>query len=221
MRVNRCVFMLARLDFKVGGRQRLRAGFTLVEVMVGVGVLALLSFTIFRIVSVQLMALQGTRKSQLEVTMNEGIVRYLQTALTAIPPKQFSFRGIPHIVGMAPADEIQWVARPGVALLTSAATDDDYALTFTVQPSSSASRKQDLGIRRRLVSEPDNRYEWIPLLEDVAALEFRYFHPNLAAWVDRWEDSNALPALVRMKLWRKAEDQPFEVVMALPNSRIQ
>ncbi|MEI6713800.1 MAG: prepilin-type N-terminal cleavage/methylation domain-containing protein [Verrucomicrobiota bacterium] len=212
--------MRTRWAYKTGIGSR--AGFTLLEVMVGVGVLGVLLLTMGNLVGTQLTALRLTRDSQLENAINEGLVTYIQGALAAVPAKQVdALKGIPHLVGMAPADELQWLARPGMSLLTSAAEEDDYALTLTLQPSTATSRRQDLGIRRRVVTEADNHYEWIPLMQDVAALEFRYFHPALAVWVDRWEDSNARPALVRMKIWHRPEDQPFEVVLSLPSSRIQ
>jgi prepilin-type N-terminal cleavage/methylation domain-containing protein len=198
------------------------AGFTLMEIMVGVGVLGMLLFTMYRLVGTQLMALQNTRDSQLEAVAMDGLVRYVQGVLNNLPLRQNDvLRGIPHVFGMAPADELQWTARPGLSLLTSAAPDDDYALTLTIQPKAATSRSQDLGIRRRLLTEPDTAYEWIPLLADVFALEFRYFQPSLGAWVERWDDANARPTLVRMKVWRRASDEPFEVVLPVPSARIQ
>ena len=198
------------------------AGFTLMEIMVGVGVLGMLLLTMYRLVGTQLMALQNSRDSQLESVAMDGLVRYVQGALNRLPLRQNDvFRGIPHVFGMAPADEMQWTARPGLALLTSAASDEDYAITLTIQPKASNSRLQDLGIRRRLLTELDSAYEWIPLLADVFALEFRYFQPSLGAWVERWDDPNARPTLVRMKVWRRASDEPFEVVLPVPSARIQ
>lgn len=202
-------------------RERM-AGFTLMEIMVGVGVLGMLLLTMYRLVGTQLMALQNSRDSQLESVAMDGLVRYVQGALNHLPLRQNDvFRGFPHVFGMAPADEMQWTARPGMALLTSAASDEDYAITLTIQPKASTSRMQDLGIRRRLLTEPDSAYEWIPLLADVFALEFRYFQPSLGAWVERWDDPNARPTLVRMKVWRRASDEPFEVVLPVPSARIQ
>lgn len=190
--------------------------------MVGVGVLGMLLMTMYQLVGTQLLALQVSRDSQLESVVMEGLVRYVQGVLNNLPLRQNDvLRGIPHVYGMASADELQWVARPGVALLTSAAPEDDYALTLTLQPKASTSRLQDLGIRRRLMSEPDSSYEWIPILADVAALEFRYFQPSLGAWMERWEDPNSRPTLVRMKVWRKATDEPFEVVLPVPSARVQ
>jgi len=204
-------------------QRRLRcAGFTLMEIMVGVGVLGMLLVTMYRLVGTQLMALQISRDSQLESVAMDGLVRYVQGVLNNLPLRQNDvLRGIPHVFGMAPADELQWTARPGLSLLTSAAPEDDYALTLTIQPKASTSRLQDLGIRRRLLTEPDSTYEWIPILADVFALEFRYFQPSLGAWVERWDDANARPTLVRMKLWRRAVDEPFEVVLPVPSARIQ
>ena len=168
------------------------------------------------------MALQTSRESQLESVAMEGLVRYVQGVLNDLPLRQNdALRGVPHVYGTVPADELQWIARPGMALLTSSAPEDDYAMTLTLQPRTSTSRLQDLGIRRRLVSEPDNAYEWIPLLPDVAALEFRYWQPAVGAWWDRWEDANSRPLLVRMKVWRRAVDEPFEVVLPVPSARIQ
>jgi len=207
---------------QVSPRPQRSAGFTLMEIMVGVGVLGMLLVTMYRLVGTQLMALQISRDSQLESVAMDGLVRYVQGVLNNLPLRQNDvLRGVPHVFGMAPADELQWTARPGLSLLTSAAQEDDYAMTLTIQPKASTSRMQDLGIRRRLLTEPDSAYEWIPILADVFALEFRYFQPSLGAWVERWDDANARPTLVRMKVWRRSADEPFEVVLPVPSARIQ
>ncbi len=199
-----------------------RLGFTLLEMMLGVAVLGMLLFTMYRLVAAQLMALQTSRDSQLESVAMDGLVRYVQAVLNNLPLRQNdALRGIPHVYGMVPADELQWIARPGMALLTSAAEENDYAMTLTLLPRTATARLQDLGVKRRMVSEPDNAYEWIPLIADVAALEFRYFQPSLGAWLERWEDANSRPTLVRMKVWRRAVDEPFEVVLPVPSARIQ
>lgn len=211
-----------RIHSQVDFKTQLRAGFTLMEIMVGVGVLGMLLVTMYRLVGTQLLALQNSRDSQLESVAMDGLVRYVQGVLNQLPLRQNDvMRGYPHVFGLAPADELQWTARPGLALLTSAASEDDYALTLTIQPKASSSRMQDLGIRRRLLTEPDSSYEWIPLLADVFALEFRYWHPSLGAWVDRWDDANSRPTLVRMKVWRRASDEPFEVNLPVPSARVR
>jgi hypothetical protein len=203
-----------------GGAFR-RGAFTLLEIMVGVGVLGLLLMTMYRLVGTQLMALQTTKDSQLEAAAMDGLVRYVQGVLGSLPVGQLdALKGLPHVYGMSPNDELQWLARPGMSMLTSAAAEDDYAMTLILQPKNSTSRLQDLGVRRRLVSEPPENYEWIPILADVAALEFRYWQPAMGAWIEKWDDQNSRPVLVRMKVWRRVTDEPFEVVLPVPSARV-
>jgi len=210
-----------RIPRQVNPQRTSREGFTLLEIMVGVGVLGMLLVTMYQLVGTQLMALKNSRDSQLESVAMDGLVRYVQGVLANLPLKTNDvIKGINHVYGMAPADELQWISRPGMALLTSAAPDDEYALTLTIQPTTATSKQQDIGIRRRLSSELDNAYEWIPLLSNVAALEFRYFQPSLGAWMERWEDSTTRPSLVRMKVWRNASEDAFEVVIPVPSARI-
>lgn len=202
-------------------RRRL-AGFTLLEIMVGVGVLGMLLISMYQLVGTQLLALQNTRETQVESVAMQGLVRYVQGILAGLPLRQNDvLRGVHHVYGMVPADELQWISRPGMGVLTSAAPEDDYAVTLTIQPRTTTSRRQDLGIRRRLVSEPDSSYEWITLLPDIVALEFAYFHPSLGLWQEKWEDTNTRPTLVRMKVWRREGEEPFEIVLPVPSARIQ
>jgi type II secretory pathway pseudopilin PulG len=200
-------------------------GFTILEIMVGVGVVGLVLITMYRLVASQLQALQISREAQAQSAAMDGLASYLQGVLAGLPVRQADcLRGIPHVFGLAPADEIQWMGRPGLSLLTSAAPEADYAVTLTIQPSTTNSRQQELGIRRRLVTEVDSAYEWIRLLPDIAALEFRYFHPLIGpegGWLERWEDANSRPALVRMKVWRRANEEPYEVVLPVPSHKIQ
>ncbi len=209
-----------RIQREVNSQKTSREGFTLLEIMVGVGVLGMLLVTMYQLVGTQLMALKNSRDSQLESVAMEGLVRYVQGILANLQTNDL-LKGSPHVYGMEHFDELQWSARSGMALLTSAAPDDEYALTLIPQPTTATSKQQDIGIRRRLSSEPDNAYEWIPLLSNVAGLEFQFYHPVLSQWQDRWEeDSTTRPSLVRMKVWRNASDYPFEVVIPVPSARM-
>jgi type II secretory pathway pseudopilin PulG len=198
-------------------------GFTILEIMVGVGVVGLVLITMYRLVASQLQALQVSREAQAQSAAMDGLASYLQGVLAELPVRQADcLKGKNHVFpGLAPSDAIQWLSRPGLSLLTSAAPEADYSVTLTIQPSTATSRQQDLGIRRTLVTEVDSAYEWILLLPNIAGLEFRYFHPALGIWVENWEDGNSRPALVRMKVWRRANEEPYEVVLPVPSYKIQ
>ena len=59
------------------------------------------------------------------------------------------------------------------------------------------------------------------LIPDVAALEIRYFDARLNAWIERWNDQNTRPSLIRVRIWRKADDVPTETVLRLPAANVQ
>jgi prepilin-type N-terminal cleavage/methylation domain-containing protein len=212
----------ARQATASNGRLRACRGFTLLEVMVAVGVIGLIVVSMYRLVESQLTALRVSRESQIRASQMEGLTAYVRSVLAALPLRQNEvLRGISHQFGMAPADEMQWIARPGLSLLSAAAPEEDFMVTLTVQPAAGNSRQQDLGIRRRQLSQPETTYEWIVLLPNVVGLQFAYFHPALGTWLERWEDGTARPALVRMRVWRELGQEPFEVVLPVPSYRIQ
>jgi type II secretory pathway pseudopilin PulG len=197
-------------------------GFTILEIMVGVGVVGLVLITMYRLVASQLQALQVSRDSQAQSAAMDGLASYLQGVLAELPVRQADcLRGNSSSFGLAPEDKIEWLGRPGLSLLTSAAPEADYVVTLTLKNITANSRQRELGIRRRLVTDVDAAYQWIPLLPDVAALEFRYFHPSIGQWVERWDDPNSRPALVKMKVWRRATEDPYEVVLSVPSHKIQ
>ncbi len=199
-----------------------RRGFTILEIMVGVGGVGLVLIPMYRLVSAQLQALQVSRDAQAQTAAMDGLAKYLQSILAGLPARQPDcLQGIPrNPLGLGPADEITWLGRPGLSILTSAAAESDYSVTLTLQPTTATSRQQDLVIRRRLTTEVDSAYELITLLPDIAALEFRYYYPQLSTWLDRVQPGDK-PALVRMKVWRRSNEEPYEVVLSVPSYRIQ
>ena len=106
--------------------------------------------------------------------------------------------------------------------------------TLTVQPVSGKSTEIELGLRRR-PSDPndqtiakelnrgggDAKYNWLPLIRPMAALEVRYFDGRLNAWTDAWTDPNRRPDLVRVRLWKRADDAPVEAVLPVPSAHFQ
>jgi hypothetical protein len=59
------------------------------------------------------------------------------------------------------------------------------------------------------------------LIENFAAMEIRYFDPRINSWLERWQDQNVRPSLVRIRLWRRADDEPYEAVLNIPAALTQ
>jgi hypothetical protein len=115
-------------------------------------------------------------------------------------------------------------------LLTNAAAGE-YRVTLVVQPVSDRSTETELGLRRQPIEMNGatgsglNRgggeaakYNWLPLIRPMAALEVRYFDSAQKLWVDAWTDPGRRPSLVRLRLWKRAEEPPVEAVIPVPSS---
>jgi type II secretory pathway pseudopilin PulG len=200
-----------------------RRGFTILEIMVGVGVVGLVLITMYRLVSAQLQALQVSRDAQAQTAAMDGLAKYLQSVLAGLPPRRPDcLQGQNHDFGFGPEDEITWLGRPGLSILTSAAAESDYSVTLTLKPTTATSRQKDLVILRRLTADLDSNYKKITLLSDVANLQFQYLYPQLDPnhWFEKVNVGDK-PALVRMKVWRRSNQEAYEVVLSVPSSRIQ
>jgi hypothetical protein len=198
-----------------------RAAFTLLEVMIAVFIVMLLAVSLFRFLQVNLDAIATTTDSMLEEEKYGALFRYLQGQLSDIPP-----RGQGLLLGKASrfrdldADEMQWVCRAGPGLLTTAA-GGEYKTTLLLRPQSETSRIYDLGLRRSPSDGKDKDPHFIPLIRDVAAVRIRYWHPQLNAAVDNWNDQNTRPSFVKITIWKNKDAPLTEAVLPIPAAQVQ
>lgn len=187
--------------------------------------------SLYRFVSTHLMTIGVSTELAEERETLDAVVRYLQTQMNALPPLQesaltgqpFKFRGLS-------SDEISWTCPAGAGLLTTAAPGD-YKVTLALQPIDERSAETELGLRRQPV--PTNKaalnlnrggagghYDWLPLVRPMAAVEIRYFDQGGNTWKDTWDDPNRRPSLIRLRLWKHAEDTPLEAMIRVPSSQL-
>jgi prepilin-type N-terminal cleavage/methylation domain-containing protein len=195
--------------------------FTLLEVMVAVAIIGLLTVSLHRFVVANLTALRYSTDTSIERGMMSGLVNFIAGQLAEIPAQgQGLLLGQPHKYHDLASDEMQWLCRPGAGLMTTAATGQ-YRVTLELRPVTKTSAELELGIRRRPVDGTDKDETWVSLMRPVEALEIRYFHPQLNAWVDRWNDQNRRPSVVRVSITRKLDEPPYEAVLRLPATNLQ
>lgn len=187
--------------------------------MIGVMIIALVTLTIFRFVETNLQAITISAESTNRRLAVEGMVATLASELPAIPPdKQNALIGEPHLFGDLPSDEITWISGPGNGLFTRHAPGEYRALL--VLRNRPESKAMDLGIERTAVDDRTGESSWLPLLRDVSGFEVRYFSKQQNAWIEKWQDGNSRPALIRFKIWADGEAAPHEVVISGPNPMI-
>jgi len=199
-----------------------RAGFTLLEVIVAVVLIGIIAVTLQRFVSTTLLGIQFSTEKELESETMSALFRYIDVQLDDITPNiQSSLLGTPHKFGNnLNSDELQWKCFTGSGTLSSSGEGEWY-VTLTVMPQTKTSSKLDLGLKRRHVDADERNYDWVPLLKDVSGLKFEYYSTQLNAWLDRWNDQNARPRLVRMILWKTKDSMPERAVFTVNAALIE
>lgn len=202
-------------------QRRLSSGFTLLEVMIAVAVTVMLTFSLFQFISANLNALKFSAENAEERDAMLGLVDLVQGQLNELPTAgQALLTGQAHKFKGLASDEMQWRTKAGLGVLTTAAADE-YQVTLMLQPPEKTSASLDLGLRRKLVAGTDKDEQWMRLITNFAALEIRYFDPRINNWLERWNDQNVRPSLVRLRLWRRADEQPYEAILGVPAALVQ
>lgn len=192
---------------------------------------AMIVVTLYRFVSAHLMTIRVSRDLGDERESLDAIINLVQGQLENLPAlqtdaltgKAYKFHGLSN-------DELTWTCPPGSGLLTTAAKGM-YSVTLTVQPVDEKSAETELGLRRRpapgnnssvelLRGGGENRYDWRPLIRPMAMLEVRFFDSVNNQWVDQWAEGVRRPALVRLRLQKRADQAPIEAVIAVPGAQL-
>lgn len=193
-----------------------RGAFTLLEIMLAVGILGLMAVTIYRFVASNLVAVRlSTEMTDLDARYT-GLANLLTAQLQDLPPGQGKLGGEPYKFSGHSRDEMSWICTAGQGLLTRYASGD-YSATLRLRPQAK-SDEMVLGLVREPaedITPTEGNQSWVPLVDHLTGLEIRYFDPRLNTWVDRWTDRGNLPHLVRVSLERAGTSVPWEAVIAL------
>lgn len=202
-------------------RIRKRA-FTLLEVMIAVAIIGLVAISIYRFLETNLQAMQiSTEQGNMQME-TQGLISVLQYELNNLPRTETGvILGEAHKFNDLSSDEMQWTCGPGCGLFTRNASGE-YNVRLVLKPIP-GSNDFDFGVRRISVDETTKLglnlgYEdnWLHLMNGVKAVEIRYFDLRLNAWLEKWTDQNARPTLVRVRLWRTNDTDPYEKILSLP-----
>lgn len=190
-----------------------KSGFTLLEVMLAVALLALVGTSIYRFVETTLTAVRVSAEREKERSQIGAFAAYLQAQMQALPSARAgAITGEPHRFNNIDCDELRWIAFPGSGLLTRHATGE-WMVTLTTKQLQGG--EYEMGLRRQDV-EAKKDAQWLPLFRDVRGFEVRYFDKNRKEWMEKWTDPQTRPALIRVKLWRGLDSSPHEWILPIP-----
>jgi prepilin-type N-terminal cleavage/methylation domain-containing protein len=205
--------------FTVRGKgQTLRiSGFTLLEIMLAVGILGLMSLAIFRFVQSNMLALRLSSDTAARDSQYEGLRDLLTTEWQNLGSVRSKMYGEPFKLNDRERDWVRWTSGAGPGLLTRYAPGD-FTVMLRLQPESDKSDRLDLGLLRKPIDDSDSGEKnetWVPLIKNVSTLQISYFSPNLNNWIDRWSNTSQPPWLVKLTVGRTDSAVPWEVIIPL------
>ncbi len=203
-------------------RQPRSAAFTLLEVLIGVMVIGLLTLGVYKFVRTNLLAVQLSTQLTKEQQEMDGLINFIRVQLNDLPAK-----GVGVLSGSAakwrdmPTDKMEWMCTAGHGLLTTAARGE-YFGTLTIAPvPDKTSPDWHIVLRRRPTENQESNYDELELMRPAVSLEIHYWNPNTGGELERWNDQNMRPSMVRIKIKRTANSEPIEVVLPVPAGTMQ
>ena len=199
--------------------QHLRArsnGFTLLEIIVAVAILATMAMAIYRFVQSNMIAIRVSSDAIAADARYEGLREVLMTQWQSLPAGKGALLGDTYKLDERSRDEVRWICGPGPGLMTRYGSGD-YIVSLRLQPEKKSDR-YDLGILRKPKNEEalsDVHESWVPLIDNVSYLQIRYFDVRLNTWVERWTDTGTLPRLVKVTVGRPDASVPWQAIIPL------
>ena len=187
--------------------------FTLLEIMLAVGILGMMSLAIFRFVQSNMTALQLSSSTAAADAQYDGLRDLLTAQWQNLTPLRANMNGEPFKFGDRERDVIKWSCGAGPALLTRYAAGD-FNVTLRLQPENEKGDRLDLGFSRKPQNGSDAEETWVPLIKNVTSLEISYFDPGANNWLPRWPGGR-LPSLIKITLGRTDSAVPWETIVPL------
>jgi len=193
-----------------------RRGFTLLEIIIAVAILATMAMSIYRFVQSNLSAIRVSSEAIAADAQYDGLREVLIAQWQSLPPGKGALLGDTFKLEDRSRDEVRWICSAGPGLMTRYAAGD-FVVALRLQ-SEKNGKGFDLGLLRKPLAESDLsdvNQSWVPLINNVTSLQVRYFDARLNVWVEKWTDSGTLPRLVKLTIGRADAGIPWEAIIPL------
>jgi prepilin-type N-terminal cleavage/methylation domain-containing protein len=194
-----------------------RRGFTLLEIIMAVAILATMALAIYRFVQSNLVAIRLSSETLASEARYDGLREVLVAQWQSLPSGRGALLGDAFKLNDRERDEIRWTCSAGPGLMTRYAAGE-FVVALRLQSEKKESDRYDLGFLRKPKDDSavsNSNETWIPLIENVRSLQFRYFDARLNVWVERWTDAGTLPRLVKVIVGRSDAVVPWEAIIPL------
>ena len=222
----------------------LTRAFTLLELVIALTIIAMLSGTVYAIISGSVQAAARMQKTQVEKDQVNRFIQVLRQNFQSLPstatvkiktidnaaglqeltisglPDCFGFGAIPisykdTVIGLRPDQDATERSDSKQQVFFIGITREDIIPEDASGHSAQMVRSAGIGD----LAPDDQGRVWMPLMTNVSALTWRAYKDDNEQWVDEWS-SSAFPQLVEMNLTLSEHTQPMRVVFATPAMKL-
>ncbi len=182
-----------------------RGGFTLIELMIAMTIFAMVVGAIYSTWALIMRASRVSQAAAAQVQRQRVAIHTIENALTCIQSFQASMKYYSFVVSADPP-ELQFTSRlPGNFVRHGKFGDLNVRqLDFTVESGPDFEKQErDLVLRQRpilLDLDEDEKQHPLVLARFVKTFAVDCWDTNQMAWVQEWDNTNAIPPLIRVKL---------------------
>lgn len=229
-------------------KSKIRRGFSLLEVVIALTILAMISTTLFAIIKGSVKGASDIERTQRE---NDQINRFLdicRTTFQTMPAsatltlkqldssglsssQELAIAGVPTCFGFGPSptsyEETVLGLRPDVRQPTAEDGTARYLLSITRKDLLGASTdpNQPAVFTTGLDEDPefapdDQQRTWMPLLRGVSMMKWRFFKDSTDEWLEEWSSSK-WPDLIELQLQMEGRALPMRMVWAVPETQLR
>src|SRR5438874_10887020 len=200
-----------------------RRGFTLLEIIMAVEILATIALAIYRYDQSNMVAIRISTDAIAADARYDGLREVLAAQWQSLPSGKGALLGDAFKLNDRERDEVRWVCSAGPGLMTRYAAGD-FVVALRLQSEKKESDRLDLGFLRKPKNDSsltNSNETWIPLIENVQSMEVQYFDARVNVWLPKWTDRQALPSLVKVTIDRFDAAAPWEVIVPLRRTPFQ
>lgn len=195
-------------------------GFTLLEVMLAVAIMALVGMALYQFVSSTILAARLTDTSGALQADLAGFNRVMQAQILRLPSRPPAGLGIiagkSSRSGALASDSVTWITPPGNGVFTRRS---DGLLFATLELVRAKQGSQLVLSRAQMQPDPNvppRPLPDVPLIANVSSLEISYYDARINSWVTDWTDVSTVPDLIRFRLQFANGAPEYETVLRLP-----
>jgi prepilin-type N-terminal cleavage/methylation domain-containing protein len=227
-----------------GRTRRAARGFTLLEMVLALIIIAMLSTAVYGILSTSVSTATQVQNDQIEADQVNQFIRLCRQAFQNLPStatitltttqpgtpaiQEFTISGAPEcfsfgtnpisykdtIISTRPNQDATNATPDGSPIYDISITRED----IIPSDGNSSPVTVQASLSGALAADDQGR-TWLPLLPNVDSLTWRLYQDDDTQWVDEWSNTN-LPQLVEMTLQMHGRTTPMRVVFTIPGTKI-